>query len=156
MPGSPGEAHCAIGPHTEIKHEDARWGVKVKAAYVLLNGWLGLTADYRLTFDDPLSHQGLFGVSVVMFPQAPAMTMTQEKDKWNLDCPRGSCAAMSEPYMGMIPWAGNVADPGSAAIDRDRCDDLHDPQSPFDGSSSLLRGTHPTHEQPVADYAPLN
>ncbi|MDE0025638.1 MAG: hypothetical protein OXP69_14605 [Spirochaetaceae bacterium] len=61
-----GEAHCAIGLHTEIEHEDAQWGVEVKATYVLLDGWLGLTAGYRLTFDDPLSHQGLFGVSVVM------------------------------------------------------------------------------------------
>lgn len=58
------EAHCAIGPHTEIEHKDARWGVDVKATYVLLDGWFGLTAGYRLTstFDDPLSHQGLFGV----------------------------------------------------------------------------------------------
>jgi len=64
-----GEAHCAIGSHTEVEHEDARWGVEVKATYVLLDGWLGLTAGYRLTFDEPLSHQGLFGLSVVISPR---------------------------------------------------------------------------------------
>ena len=51
---------------TEIEHEDTRWGIEAKATYVLLDGWLGLTAGYRLTFDDPLGHQALFGASVVL------------------------------------------------------------------------------------------
>ena len=66
-----GQDHCPIGQRTDIEHEDARWGVEVKATYVLLDGWLGLTAGYRLTFDDPLGHQALFGASVVMRPRAP-------------------------------------------------------------------------------------
>lgn len=61
-----GITHCPLIAETEIEHEPARWGVEVKATYVLLNGYLGLTAGYRLTFDDPLVHQGLLGVSVVM------------------------------------------------------------------------------------------
>ena len=67
-----GEAHCPIASHTEIEHEDTRWGLEVKATYVLLNGYLGLTAGYRLTFDDPLGHQALFGASVVMRPSGVA------------------------------------------------------------------------------------
>ena len=35
-----------------------------------LDAWLGLTAGYRLTFDDPLRHQALFGTLVVMAPLA--------------------------------------------------------------------------------------
>ena len=61
-----GETHCPTGPQTEIEHEDTRWGIEAKATYVLLAGWLGLTAGYRLTFDDPLGHQALFGASVVL------------------------------------------------------------------------------------------
>ena len=49
-----GVTHCPIIPDTLIEHEPARWGVEVKATYVLIDGWLGLTAGYRLTFDDPL------------------------------------------------------------------------------------------------------
>ena len=64
-----GETHCPLTPQTEIEHEDARWGVEAKLTYVLLDGWLGLTAGYRLTFDDPLGHQALFGASVVMSPR---------------------------------------------------------------------------------------
>ena len=66
-----GDTHCPIGPQTEIEHDDARWGVEAKVTYVLLDGWLGLTAGYRLTFDDPLAHQALFGASVVMRPSLP-------------------------------------------------------------------------------------
>ena len=61
-----GETHCPIGPQTEIEHEDTRWGIEAKATYVLLDGWLGLTVGYRMTFDDPLGHQALFGASVVL------------------------------------------------------------------------------------------
>ena len=61
-----GEPHCPIGPVTEIEHDPARWGIEAKATYVLLDGYLGLTAGYRLTFDDPLGHQALFGASVVI------------------------------------------------------------------------------------------
>ena len=61
-----GETHCSIGPQTEIEHEVTRWGIEAKATYVLLDGWLGLTAGYRMTFDDPLGHQALFGASVVL------------------------------------------------------------------------------------------
>ena len=61
-----GEPHCPIGPQTEIEHEDTRWGIEAKATYVLLDGWLGLTVGYRMTFDDPLGHQALFGASVVL------------------------------------------------------------------------------------------
>ena len=64
-----GETHCPIGPHTEIEHEDALWGIEAKLTYVFLDGWLGLTAGYRLTFDDPLGHQVLFGASAVMVPR---------------------------------------------------------------------------------------
>ena len=61
-----GEAHCPIGPQTIIDHEPTKWGIEAKATYVLLDGYLGLTAGYRLTFDDPLAHQALFGASVVI------------------------------------------------------------------------------------------
>lgn len=61
-----GEPHCPTFLVTEIDHEPTRWGIEVKATYVMLDGWLGLTAGYRLTFDDPLGHQALFGASVVL------------------------------------------------------------------------------------------
>ena len=66
-----GEAHCPIGPQTEIEHEDTQWGVEAKVTWVILDGWLGLTAGYRMTFADPLGHQALFGASVVMRPRSP-------------------------------------------------------------------------------------
>ena len=68
-PSHHGEPHCPIGPQTVIEHEDARWGVEAKVTWVILDGWLGLTAGYRLTFDDPLGHQALLGASVVMKPR---------------------------------------------------------------------------------------
>lgn len=61
-----GETHCPIAPRTEIEHEDTRWGLEAKLTYVMLDGWLGITAGYRMTFDDPLAHQALFGASVVL------------------------------------------------------------------------------------------
>lgn len=61
-----GEPHCPIGPQTIIDHEPTKWGIEAKATYVILDGWLGLTAGYRLTFHDPLGHQALFGASVVI------------------------------------------------------------------------------------------
>lgn len=65
-----GVPHCPLIAETEIEHEDPRWGVEVKATYVLFDGWLGVTAGYRLTFSDPLGHQAMLGASVLI--QAPA------------------------------------------------------------------------------------
>ena len=60
------EPHCPVSPQTEIEHEPTLWGIEAKLTYLLLDGWLGLTAGYRLTFDDPLAHQALFGASAVL------------------------------------------------------------------------------------------
>ena len=65
-----GVTHCPLIRETETDHEATRWGVEAKVTYVVFDGWLGLTAGYRLTFADPLEHRGLLGVSAIIRPRS--------------------------------------------------------------------------------------
>ena len=63
-----GEPHCPVVRGQEIDHQDTAWGLEGKLTYVLFDGWLGLTAGYRMPFADPLAGSAVFEVAVVMSP----------------------------------------------------------------------------------------
>ena len=66
-----GEPHCPVVRGQEIDHQDTAWGLEGKLTYVLFDGWLGLSAGYRMPFEEPLGGSFLLGVAVVMSPRSP-------------------------------------------------------------------------------------